>query len=290
MVYLWVSSQLLNVRGGSFVHSQCLGGELGKGWISGAGACVFIFAESSSMQETFQIEWGLSLSPVSNPQLSHMIPGHRADTFSPYGHQPHGHGRGLVTAGTGEAESWLGRGQLPWLALAATSPDILHSPRTETLQLVSLAWLFLLVILPGIIASQLLPYLFIWALRKTYQTWIFCWFCDSGLWPDRLNSLDPKSLVVSAPCLLMISLMPSVSGIQWLTADAWYLSSLGILSKDRQAWGCDLASFGPLLLSVSESSSPTDPLTSPSKQQLWCCCLPPPAFLMPFCQRWHLSC
>lgn len=196
--------------------------------------------------------------------------------------------------GTGNRWHWwswvlLGRGRLLWLAWAATSPDILHSPRTETLQLVSLAWLFLLVIPPGITASQLLPYLFIWALRKTYQTWTFCWFCDRGLWPDRLNSLDPKGLVVSAPCLLMISLMPSVSGIQWLTADAWYLSSLGILSKDRRAWGCDLASFGPLLLSVSESSSPTEPLTSPSKQQLRCCCLPPPAFLMPFCQRWHLS-
>ena len=123
MVYLWVSSQLLNVRGGYFVHSPCLGGELGKGWISGAGACVFIFAESSSMQETFQIEQDLCLSPVSNPQLSHIIPGHRADTFSPYGHQPHGHGRGLVTtASTGEAESWLGRGRLPWMALAVTSP------------------------------------------------------------------------------------------------------------------------------------------------------------------------
>ena len=65
------------------------------------------------------------------------------------------------------------------------------------------------------------------------------------LWPlTRLVELPgPQGPCCLCSLPLMISLLPSVSGFQWLTADAWLLSSPGMLFKDRQERGHDLASF-----------------------------------------------
>lgn len=81
------------------------------------------------------------------------------------------------------------------------------------------------------------------------------WFCDSVLRPEGLSSLDLKRLVVSACCLLewWSHSWPSVSEIQWLTAGAWHLRSLGVLSKDD-----GIFSFSPLLLPVTEYPSSTE--------------------------------
>lgn len=109
---------------GSFsVFGWGIGGRMNSwGWGMCVSPCRIQFHASS-----FQIEQVLNSSPVSSSQHSHIIPGYRADTFSPHSHHHplHGHGRGGVTLGTGEAESWLGRGQLPWMALASTSSRIL---------------------------------------------------------------------------------------------------------------------------------------------------------------------
>lgn len=197
-----------------------------------------ICVESSSMQELLKYSKSWVYLQSINHQPSHIIWGHKANSFSSPGHHPQGRGRGQVTLGTGEAESWSGRDQLPWVALASAFPRLLlprhpsFSPGRHSAAVV-LVELFLFVILPGIAASQWLPYLFIWALRKTIRYEFFVGFVTMA--SDKTGSA-PWTPRPRCPCSLpsgvTISFLLSVSGIQWLTADAWQLGSLRVLSTD----------------------------------------------------------
>lgn len=194
----------------------------------------------------------------------------------------------------GEVELWLGRGQVLWVALVTNSPRLLL-PRhpsfsqgrdsaacflSQAVFVCHPAWYHSLPVTP--IPTHLSPEENLLDMNSLLVLW---------QWPltRRVKLPGPQGpcCLCSLPFGVMISLLLSVFGIRWLTANAWHMSSLGTFSKYVGPWPFPLQSS--FCLNISEPPSLTAPFTFPSNQQPWGYFLLPSAFIISFCRRWYPS-